>query len=475
MTAHASAGRGDGVLRSRAAAEAYVASVCFKHGPPALVGVEIEWMLHRPARPAEPIDPDTLRAALGAHAPPALDPGSDGRPLPAGGAVTVEPGGQVEISSAPASGLTSLVGDVSADTAHLHRLLARHGLRPHARAADPVRPARRVLDLPRYAAMECVFDRVGPHGRSGMCSTSAVQFSLDAGPAASVAERWAVLHEIGPVLLAAFANSPVQHGRRTGWKSSRQACWLSLDPARTAPPPVGDTDPATTWARRVVDTPLLCVPRAGSWDVPPGVTFGQWASGQVRDGVLARPPTRADLDYHVSTLFPPVRPQGHLEVRYVDGQPGDDWTLPAAVLLALTSSPAIVDRAREICEPVRDAWVTAARDALADPALGAAAAALFPLAHGVLRAAGTPLVTAPGAVLSRLAEVTEYRVLRGRCPADEPFPLERDSGGPPAVGFPRGLYLGDAGPDRTATRTGADPRPGPGTGTEPSRIEEGVR
>ncbi|GAA1402967.1 ergothioneine biosynthesis glutamate--cysteine ligase EgtA [Pseudonocardia kongjuensis] len=461
-----SVARGDGRLRSRAAAEAYVASVCFKHGPPALVGVEIEWMLHHPDRPGEPVDLDLLRAALGAHTPPALNPSSHGRPLPAGGIVTVEPGGQIEISSPPSDGLFPLVGDVTADAAHLHHLLARHGLAPHDRAADPVRPAQRLLDLPRYAAMESVFDRVGPHGRSGMCSTAAVQVCLDAGPADRIAQRWAVLHELGPVLVAAFANSPVQHGRRTGWKSSRQACWLSLDPGRTAPPPVTDPDPAATWARRVLDTPLLCVRGTGTWAVPSGVTFADWVSGRVAEGVLERPPTEADLDYHISTLFPPVRPHGHLEVRYVDGQPGDDWALPTAVLLALTSSDAVVDRVREICAPVRDAWVPAARDALADPALGAAAAALFPLAHDVLSAGGHPLVDAPGPLLSRLREVTEHRVLRGRCPADDIYPLENtiDGAATTAVPFPPGLYLGDVPPDASG-----DPA------RNPARIQEGVR
>ena len=65
------------------------------------------------------------------------------------------------------------------------------------------------------------------------------------------------------------------------------------------------------------------------------------------------PPTTADLDYHISTLFPPVRPHGHLEVRYLDAQPGRRWALPAAVLAALLSDPAVTDRARQACEPTR--------------------------------------------------------------------------------------------------------------------------
>lgn len=455
----------DGVLRSVGEAEAYVASVCFKHGPPTLAGVEIEWLLHRPGHPADPVDLGALRAALGPHCPASLDPASHAAPLPAGGTVTVEPGGQIEISSAPAGSLEALLGALAADSAHLHGLLAEYGLRPHDRAADPVRPARRLLDLPRYAAMECVFDGVGPHGRSGMCSTAAVQVSLDAGPAAGIADRWAVLHELGPVLLAAFANSPVQHGRRTGWKSSRQACWLSLDPSRTAPPSIAaaGTDPAAAWARRVVTTPLLCVRGTGTWSVPAGVTFADWVSGRARGGVLDRPPTLADLDYHVSTLFPPVRPQGYLEVRYVDGQAGEDWALPAAVLLALTTDT-VVDRVRELCEPVRDEWVAAARDGLDHPGLAAAAAALFPLACDVLAAGTHPLTTAPAPLLDRLREVTEQRVLRGRCPADEADPAEHGAG-PATAPFPPGLYQ--------PARAGRGPgRPGDATPTTRAAEED---
>ncbi|MDQ4118614.1 MAG: ergothioneine biosynthesis glutamate--cysteine ligase EgtA [Actinomycetota bacterium] len=431
------------MLGSRAEAEAYVASVCFKHGPPQFVGVELEWMPYRPDDPRASIDPLALRAALGPHAPVSLDPSSPATPLPAGCDVTVEPGGQVEIASPPLPDLGSLVRAVRADAGYLHALLADAGLHVHPRASDSLRPARRVLDLPRYRAMECVFDRVGPHGRSGMCSTSAVQVCLDAGPAERVAGRWAALHEMGPVLVAAFANSPVQHGRRTGWKSTRMACWLSLDPCRTAPPPLDAPDPAQAWAERVVDTPLLCVRGAHSWDAPPSVTFADWVDGHRRDGVLERAPTTADLDYHISTLFPPVRPHGHVEVRYVDGQAGADWALPTAVLLALTSSPEIESRVRDVCAPVRDRWAVAARDALADPPLARAAGTLFGMACDVLRdtAGGDGLAWGPVGVVDRLEQVTEQRVLRGLCPADEPDPHETDlPAGGPDTPFPPRLH-----------------------------------
>jgi glutamate--cysteine ligase len=140
---------GPTVLHDCADAEAYVASVCFKHGPPRLVGVELEWLLHTADRPDLPVDAAVLVAALGPHTPTSLEPHSPARPLPGGSTVTVEPGGQIELASPPLPDLPALLSTVRADTGVLHGLLAACGLRPEPRAADPLRPPARVLDLPR--------------------------------------------------------------------------------------------------------------------------------------------------------------------------------------------------------------------------------------------------------------------------------------------------------------------------------------
>lgn len=414
---------GPSVLHDCADAEAYVASVCFKHGPPRLTGVELEWLLHSAVAPDAPVDAAALVAALGPHTPTTLDPASPARPLPAGSLITIEPGGQAELASPPLPDLAELITAVRTDTAALHTLLAAQGLSPHPRAADSVRPPTRLLQSPRYRAMEQSFDRRGPHGRTAMCSTAAVQVCVDAGEGHDVARRWAVLHAVGPVLLAAFANSPFMHGRRTGWKSSRWAAWLACDPARTAPPVDvdPDADPVVAWARRVLTSPVLCVRGAGAWTVPHRVTFAEWVQG-----ALPTRPTTADLDYHISTLFPPVRAHGHLEVRYVDGQRGDDWALPTAVIVALLSGPDVVDRVLELCEPARGRWVSGARHGLADRVLARAAAGVFTLACEHLAGVG-----APGWVADALVAMTERRVLRGCCPADEPMPGD---GHPTAVG-----------------------------------------
>lgn len=404
------------VLRSRAEAEAYVASVCFKHGPPRLLGAELEWLLHPAGDPHRPVDLPTLVAALGPHTPRSLDPRSPAAALPAGSTVTLEPGGQVEIASPPLPDVGALTDAIDTDAAALLGRLAGHGLVPLSRAADGVRPPHRVLDLPRYRAMEQAFDRIGAYGRSGMCSTAAVQVCLDAGDGDALVRRWTALHALGPVLLAAFANSPRLHGRRTGWKSSRMAAWLAVDPARTAPPRAADlAEPAAGWARRVLNTPLLCLRRAeGSWSVPPGVSFADWIAGAILPA-----PTTEDLDYHVSTLFPPVRAHGHVEVRYVDAQPGRDWALPVAVVAALMAEPVVTDRVLEVCEPTASRWESGARHGLADRVLARAAIRVFDLACSRM-----PEVAAPPWVVDRLGEYVERYVLRGRCPADDPDPTD---------------------------------------------------
>jgi glutamate--cysteine ligase len=403
------------ILRTRDEAEVYVASVCFKHGPPKLLGAELEWVVQHSGNPHRPLQARHLADALGAHVPKSLVPDSSQTPLPYGSTVTVEPGGQLEISSPPRASLTELIATVEGDTAALTDLLDPAGLLLTGSGSDPHRPSRRLVDIPRYAAMETAFDRIGPMGRAMMCSTASVQVCLDAGTATEVASRWAALHDLGPVLLAAFANSPWLGGLRTGWASSRMQAWFALDPVRTMPSPMHceideDRDPAQDWARRALDTPVLCQRRPrGSWDVPSGVTFADWLSG-----ALAGRPSTADLDYHLTTLFPPVRPQGYLEVRYLDTQPAGQWLVPVAVVAALLANSAVTAAARDACAPAVGLWLEAAERGLHDDTLATAAVAVFELACHAL-----PALDAPRGVQQLVEEITERRVRRGRCPADD--------------------------------------------------------
>ncbi len=174
----------------------------------------------------------------------------------------MEPGGQLELSSAPAATLGDLVEVTGRDLAALRDAAAAAGLELCGYGLDPLRPPRRVLDLPRYAAMEKFFDRDGPWGRQMMCGTASVQVCLDAGDDSAgesgYRSRWRLLHAIGPVLVAAFANSPLCRGRPTGWRSARQQVWANMDPGRTRAP-AADGDPRDAWAAYALDAELMCV------------------------------------------------------------------------------------------------------------------------------------------------------------------------------------------------------------------------
>ncbi|RKN40675.1 glutamate-cysteine ligase family protein [Micromonospora endolithica] len=377
------------VLTSSRAAGGHLARICFKTGPPTHTGVELEWTVHDAADPARPVEGERLRVALGRHCPPTLDGTSPATPLRHGSTVTVEPGGQVEISTAPRTSVGALIQATRDDVTELTGLLEAAGLVLGRSGIDPHRPPLPVVHTPRYRAMRRVFDGRGPAGRTMMYSTAGLQVCLDAGETAQVPARWATAHAVGPPLLAAFATADRHAGRPTGWASARMAAWLRIDPARTRPvwtPQRADQDPVTDWTAYVLDAPLLCLRRGGpDWTPPAGVTFADWL-----DGALPRPPTTDDLDYHVSTLFPPVRPRGYLEVRYLDAQPGREWTLPLAVLSALLADAGTTRRAYAVAAPQAHRWVAAARHGLRDPALADTAVELFDLARTALPGLGLP-------------------------------------------------------------------------------------
>ncbi|UOX91452.1 glutamate-cysteine ligase family protein [Amycolatopsis sp. FBCC-B4732] len=399
------------LLADRAAGEAYVASVCFKHGPPRLTGVELEFTVHHADDPARPLDPDVLATALGPHTPRTLRPDSPAVPLPAGSPVSLEPGCQVEISALPQATLRELDAVVSADLRHLRTLLARHGLELGETGIDAHRAPRRLLRTPRYAAMERRFAPIGPGGITMMCSTAGLQVCVDAGEADQHAFRWAAAHAMGPPLLALFANSRVHAGRDTGFASARWLAVHDTEAVRSRTERVAG-EPAAEWAARLMDTPLLVLPRGDRpWDAPEGLTFADWIDGKGAGALLPKP-TSVDLDYHLTTMFTPVRPQGYLEIRYLDAQPPGAWLPPVALVSALLARPSTVDKVLDLCAPVAGRWSLAARRGLADPELAAAAAALADLGCAELGATGLADES-----ITEISESVQGRVSRSRSEA----------------------------------------------------------
>ncbi|MFC7885844.1 ergothioneine biosynthesis glutamate--cysteine ligase EgtA [Streptomyces sp. NPDC057376] len=399
---------------TEAEVEALVHGICFKTGPPRRLGVEVEWLVHDTHAPRLPVAPERLQAVYAAL-----------RTVPLRSALTVEPGGQLELSSLPAASLTECVGAVSADLDAVRAVLREDGLALVGLGHDPWQAPRRFLRQPRYDAMEACLDRTGPAGRFMMCTSASVQVCLDAGheepgPLGHV-RRWWLAHHLGAVLLAAFANSPLAGDRPTGWRSTRQLRWTQIGTGRAGGPAL-DSDPRGAWTRHVLDAPVMCVRRdGGPWDVPEGMTFREWTRNRT-----PRAPTREDLDYHLTTLFPPVRPRGHLELRMIDAQPGDDgWIVPLAVTAALFDDPEATETAYRAVKPLAERtlglraphnplYQDAARHALTDPELREAAVTCFTAALGALPRIGTT-----PAVTDAVAGYLERYVLRGRCPADD--------------------------------------------------------
>jgi glutamate--cysteine ligase len=181
---------------------------------------------------------------------------------------------------------------------------------------------------------------------------------------------------------------------------------FGADPVRNRPAAV-TADPAAWWAKHALDTAVMCVRgQQGNWAPPVPMTFAEWI-----DGAVESRPTEDDLDYHLSTLFPPVRPRGYLEVRYLDTQDGDEWIVPSVLLAALTADAATVDAVLAATAPAAGRWLHAARYGLADAGIAAAARAVIAVAERALGADTRfgadlgPAMTAT--VLTRLAERME--------------------------------------------------------------------
>ncbi len=226
-------------------------------------------------------------------------------------------------------------------------------------------PGGRLVDGPRYQAMETYFDSAWPEGRAMMRSTASVQVNLGLGgldhapPALGGGQH--------PRPAAGLRPSPARPSGR--WASERTAVWLAIDPGRTAA--VGlDGDPADGVGHYALDARVMFIRVRDDCYVPLGDTLlraGDWVEGGHPLGF----PTADDLAYHLTTLFPPVRPKGWLELRMIDA-------LPDPVVAGPGRGGRGVGRRRRGRRGGRRLsarrWPEAARAGMADPLLGPLAA-----------------------------------------------------------------------------------------------------
>jgi glutamate--cysteine ligase len=399
-TTVAASRRKDAEITSSAAAAQYIADGCLVDAPLGHVGLEME------AHCFDPVDP---------YRRPSWDEITEVREqlpaLPGGSTVTVEPGGAIELSGPPEDGIVAAIGSMNNDQAVLRKAFADVGLGLVYLGADPLRVPRRVNPGARYVAMEDFFTSSDSEaaGARMMTSTASIQVNLDAGPRAGWAARVRLAHALGPTMIAIAANSPMLGGEFTGWVSTRQRVWGQMDSARCGPilGASGD-DPGTDWARYALKAPVMMLnnPDASKTSaVTHWVPFADWADGRTLLG--DRRPTIADLEYHLTTLFPPVRPRRWLEIRYLDSMPDDYWPAVVFTLVALLDDPVAAGIAAEAVEPVATAWDIAAQLGLRDRRLHQAAIKCV-----VAAAERAPAeLTDP---MDRLVRAVE----QGRCPGD---------------------------------------------------------
>ena len=385
-------------LPDSSAAAHHIADSCLLDAPLGRVGLEVEAHCHDPAHPHRRPSWNEITQVL--ESLPAL---------PGGSGVTVEPGGAVELSGPPTDGVMPAIDAMDRDQAVLRSAFADAGLGLVLLGADPLRAPKRINPGARYRAMEQFFtaSRSGEAGAAMMTSTASVQVNLDAGPQDGWAARVRLAHALGPSMIAMTANSPMLGGEFTGWVSTRQRVWGQMDSARCGPIlGVSGDDPGTDWARYALKAPVMLVNNPDAVAVTHWVPFADWADGRALLG--DRRPTVADLEYHLTTLFPPVRPRQWLEIRYLDSVPDAFWPAVVFTLVALLDDPVAADIAAEAVEPVATAWDTAARVGLRDRRLYAAANTCVALA-----AEQAPAELSDA--MQRLARNVEL----GRCPGDD--------------------------------------------------------
>jgi glutamate--cysteine ligase len=349
------------------AARAHIAARALRATGPGGVGLELEFHLVDRTSPGERPDWATVTRLL------------DAVPLlPSRSQVSVEPGGQVELSTPVSADAATAIEALRADVAALRATCAAEGLGLVALGTDPARRPERINPKPRYVAMERHFAAAGTRasGRAMMCSTAALQVNLDAGPASGWAARFALAQALAPVLTAISSTSSHLAGRSSGWHSMRDEAWRGIDRNRSGR--IAGGAPDLAWADHALDASLMLVAHEGQvMPVTQRVTLGEWLADPARIGWHAG---ESDVELHLTTLFPPVRPRGYLELRATDAMPDRWWPGLVAFVVTLLDDPRAADAASEILEPVSGLGEQAARTGLEDPRLATAAGRLLAVA-----------------------------------------------------------------------------------------------
>lgn len=235
--------------------------------------------------------------------------------------VSLEPGGQFELSGAPLANLHETRLETAAHLRDVHEVAAPLGLGFAGMGYHPVatRAAMPWMPKSRYKIMRRYMPLKGGLGLDMMLRTCTVQVNLDFGDEADMVEKLRVSLALQPLATALFASSPLLEGKPSGFKSLRARVWTDTDPDRTGIPACVFEDGFgfERFAEYVLDVPMYFVAREGVLHDVAGASFRDFMAGRL-DALRGEHATMGDVADHVTTVFTEVRLKKFLEMRGAD-------------------------------------------------------------------------------------------------------------------------------------------------------------
>ncbi|RDC72075.1 glutamate--cysteine ligase [Rhodovulum sp. 12E13] len=268
-----------------------------------------------------------------------------------GANVSLEPGGQLELSGAPLRSIHETCDEVNAHLREVKSVADEIGVGFIGLGAAPTWRHEDMPRMPkgRYKLMTEYMGRVGTHGTQMMYRTCTVQVNLDFASEADMVQKLRVALALQPVATALFANSPFFEGRPNGHKSWRSRIWRDLDPDRTGMLPFvfDEGFGFEAWADYALDVPMYFVYRDGRYIDALGQSFRDFLRGEL-PALPGEVPTLSDWADHLTTIFPEARIKKYIEMRGADGGPWRRLCALPAFWVGLTYDQSALDAAWDL-------------------------------------------------------------------------------------------------------------------------------
>jgi glutamate--cysteine ligase len=241
------------------------------------------------------------------------------------GAISLEPGGQFELSGAPLKTIHNTCRESNKHLADVRQVAKGLGIEFLGLGSSPTWTLAETPIMPksRYDIMRNYMPKVGTRGLDMMYRTTTIQVNLDFSSEIDMRRKMQVGMRLQPIASALFANSPFTEGKPNGLVSWRCDVWSDVDNQRSGLLPFV-FEPGFTYAdyaEWALDVPMYFVMRDGRYNDATDVTFRQFLDGAFKGRVSDPEPNMGDWTNHLSTLFPDVRLKTFLEMRGADGGP----------------------------------------------------------------------------------------------------------------------------------------------------------